>query len=82
VIRASHFTGMCEYHAARFSEMFRIILYVKILLRKKYLTIKMFKSRMIGGEGLESMFDRDVLITFEQKVQLINVNRKMKNIFS
>lgn len=52
--------------------MFRIILYVKILLRKKYLTIKMFKSRMIGGEGLESMFDRDVLITFEQKGVIVH----------
>lgn len=63
---------MCEYHAARFSEMFRIILYVKILLRKKYLTIKVFESRMIGGEGLESMFDRDVLITFEQKGVIVH----------
>lgn len=58
MIRASHFTGMCEYHAARFSEMFRIILYVKILLRKKYLTIK--------------VFDRDVLITFEQKGVIVH----------
>lgn len=63
---------MCEYHAARFSEMFRIILYVKILLRKKYLTNKLFESRMIGGEGLESMFDRDVLITFEQKGVIVH----------